>query len=364
MVIVFFQNHTFLILLKSILKYFTPPYLDQKAKPPFELNPIEWLWKSGLSESQQREKFWGRYFHYKRTDIAAEANVFMVPYFFNGYFDTGRVNLVKKAAQEARALQKSLVIWVQGDYDFRIPIPNAVVIVQGPDIRGGRPIRLAGPVEITDYLPQFTAKQLYLPKTTKPTVGFVGQADSKRLLWYFLRNILWYISFGLRINDRKPPSLVPHVLLRKRALKVIASSNQLLDRFIVRSQFLGVGASKSQHEEYLYNIINHQYTLCIRGTGNFSFRFYDTLSLGRIPILVDTHCVLPFPNEIDWARLIVIVPQKVIHELPTYVLRYHQALSEQEFIERQRELRAVWEKYLKREAYYERLAISLQRLSF
>ena len=49
------------------------------------------------------------------------------------------------------------------------------------------------------------------------------------------------------------------------------------------------------------------FTICVRGNGNFSVRFYETLASGRIPILIDTDCVLPLENEIDWDRHCIII---------------------------------------------------------
>ena len=36
-------------------------------------------------------------------------------------------------------------------------------------------------------------------------------------------------------------------------------------------------------------------------------RFYETLAIGRIPVLIDTDCVLPLNNEIDWYKHCIIV---------------------------------------------------------
>jgi hypothetical protein len=47
------------------------------------------------------------------------------------------------------------------------------------------------------------------------------------------------------------------------------------------------------------------FNICNRGTGNFSMRFYQTLSCGRIPILLNTDILLPFENEIDWNDIII-----------------------------------------------------------
>ena len=57
---------------------------------------------------------------------------------------------------------------------------------------------------------------------------------------------------------------------------------------------------KKLRKEYYQNIDNTDYTLCIRGTGNFSVQFYQTLALGRIPIFINTDCILPFEKEINW----------------------------------------------------------------
>lgn len=63
------------------------------------------------------------------------------------------------------------------------------------------------------------------------------------------------------------------------------------------------------------NILNNLFTLCARGWGNYSYRFCQTLCLGRIPILIDTDCVLPFEEIFDYNNFIVIVkPNENISE--------------------------------------------------
>ena len=44
---------------------------------------------------------------------------------------------------------------------------------------------------------------------------------------------------------------------------------------------------------------NNIFIFCMRGAGNFSYRFYETLMMGRIPIFIDTDCVLPFEESIN-----------------------------------------------------------------
>ena len=57
--------------------------------------------------------------------------------------------------------------------------------------------------------------------------------------------------------------------------------------------------------EFISNIEASHFTLCDRGAGNFSIRFYQVLACGRIPALVDTGMMLPFENEIPWKSLVV-----------------------------------------------------------
>ena len=47
------------------------------------------------------------------------------------------------------------------------------------------------------------------------------------------------------------------------------------------------------------------FSLCPRGKGNYSLRFYETLRAGRIPVLLDTEMVLPCEDRIDWHDAIV-----------------------------------------------------------
>jgi hypothetical protein len=48
-----------------------------------------------------------------------------------------------------------------------------------------------------------------------------------------------------------------------------------------------------QSAEFQAQLLNCDYILCPRGFGNTSIRFYETLSAGRTPILIDTDGGLP-----------------------------------------------------------------------
>lgn len=205
----------------AILKY----YFDKELlaagveRPPY--NPIEWLHTVQLEESYKAQEFWGRFTYYQKTNSLSQAAVYMLPMYYNYYASRGLLIQVEQGYKKARAANKPFIIWIAGDYDFKIPFQEAVVILQGPDIRQKGQIRLSGPAEIKDCRNEVDIeKTAPLPKTSPPMLGFTGQASSKRMPLYILKNTLWHVQYGLGITPQKPPPFRPHILLRKKALQI------------------------------------------------------------------------------------------------------------------------------------------------
>jgi hypothetical protein len=83
-------------------------------------------------------------------------------------------------------------------------------------------------------------------------------------------------------------------------------SPDIKKKFILRSQYWAGKPHDSQViNEFTNNIKESHFTLCSRGNGNWSARFYQVLHLGRIPIVVNTDLVLPFEDRINWRDIIV-----------------------------------------------------------
>ena len=109
---------------------------------------------------------------------------------------------------------------------------------------------------------------------------------------------------------------------------------------------------RQTRNEFINNIISSDYTLCFRGSGNYSLRFYETLCLGRIPLFIDTDCKLPFQNEIDWKSLCLWVNVENLENICEIIIDYHNSISEKKFIEKQLYCREVWVKYLSKEVFF------------
>lgn len=97
--------------------------------------------------------------------------------------------------------------------------------------------------------------------------------------------------------------------------------------------------TKKQFHE---NLLNNQFILCVRGAGNFSYRFYESLSFARIPILIDTDVQLPFENCIDWSRHIIKIKEEEMSVLPSLIKECNIDPSSN---------RSLWEKYFSPSGY-------------
>ena len=97
--------------------------------------------------------------------------------------------------------------------------------------------------------------------------------------------------------------------------------------------------------KFFKNIKNNLYALCVRGGGNFSFRLGEVLMMGRIPILIDTDCILPFPDLIPYDTNFIRIPIKKIDDMVNIIEKYHESHTEEELIQIQKENRLIWETY-------------------
>ena len=104
--------------------------------------------------------------------------------------------------------------------------------------------------------------------------------------------------------------------------------------------------------EFLENLLESDYVLCARGYGNYSHRLYEALACGRIPLFIDTDCVLPFDFAIDWKRFCVWVDQVDLRSVADRVAEFHASISGEEFEELQVACRRLWEEWLSPEAFF------------
>ena len=73
--------------------------------------------------------------------------------------------------------------------------------------------------------------------------------------------------------------------------------------------------SSAQLELFVQLTERSRYTLCPRGFGPTSFRLYEAMQLGSVPVYVSDYHHLPWTDEIDWNEIAVVVRREEIPHL-------------------------------------------------
>lgn len=200
-------------------------------------------------------------------------------------------------------------------------------------------------------------------KHNKPLISFYCDDNAEKLS--LDSNITLYRTSLYRSkqysNERVFPALIPDQFcenytcdnsvsfcgqltqLRFDVIERIKYMNIKTD-FIVRSGFWAPEISskvKAKHE-FNSNLLRSRYALCVRGVGNFSYRLYEALSFGRIPILIDTDTALPFSKIIDWNEHIIFIKKEEIELLPEIIKNDTRDMAKN---------RELWERYFSVEGY-------------
>jgi hypothetical protein len=213
---------------------------------------------------------------------------------------------------------KKLIVFFNDDSDINLNYRNNIIIFRTSFYKSTqRMTEFALPAWSMDY-------GCFAPKQWNniPTIGFCGQV------------------YPLEI--------------RKMALDILEQSKNINCNFIRRNNFWGGWIHKGREkttgqqvrQEFLNNIQNSDYILCARGGGNFSYRLYETMMCGRIPVLINTDCVLPFDFLLEWKKLFIIVDQNEIGDIANIIIDYHKKMTNTDFIKKQKEMREVWESWL------------------
>lgn len=188
-------------------------------------------------------------------------------------------------------------------------------------------------------------------KNDVPVVGFMGLVVGSK--WPKIQKKI----FDTRCTiTGTPEAKSQYSIIRALALKHLMKSQGIIKNIHMRKTFWGGLQNKVekslQQREFVQNIVNSDYTLCARGAGNFSYRLYETLCCGRIPIFINTDCVLPFNDIINWKDLCIWVEEEEIPDIADIIIGFHQSISNSRFIDMQKKCREVWENYLSPLGFY------------
>ncbi len=200
------------------------------------------------------------------------------------------------------------------------------------------------------------------PWGAKPVVSFCGWAgfpDLKILIKYTIKNLLVDLKKVVR-SDSSLEVFKKGIYFRRKALRAFEGSDRVETSFIVRDSFSGsastiAGDPEQARKEYIDNMVDSDFILAPKGDANYSVRFFEALSLGRVPILIDTDVCLPLEDELDYSKFILRVSYKDIAKLPEIVADFYAKISPAEWLVMQTNARRAFETCLRYDSYWNSL---------
>jgi exostosin family protein len=246
----------------------------------------------------------------------------------------------------AREAGAEPVIFFWSDLDG--PVPFDAVVFRTSFYRSRRrPREFAQPAWSEDFVERHLGGELPLrSKRARPVVGFCGLAPTG------------WRRYLLLAASRRPEAVST---LRARVLAALDRDRRVETNFMRRKHFLGGAAADEEidpvamqrvRREYVQNMVESDYVVCARGAGNFSYRLYEALSCGRIPVFVDTDCVLPYDFLVDWRDYCVWVDAAEVGKAGEKVAEFHERLTDGDFADLQRACRRLWEDYIRPEGFF------------
>ena len=270
--------------------------------------------------------------YYRLTEKLSEADCVLL---LHNYWTLKKYDpdYLKNFIHQARVLKKPVLIDATGDCADEIPVKNSIILrnsVYKKDLKSNE-------IVIPAYAEDF-GKPIPRKLSPVPVIGFTGWSKAD-----FFRSL--YIT-------EKTPGLV----IRNLAIKYLNNTVGIKTNFILRGSYSGhlktiSGDVKKYRTEFVNNIMDSDYTLCVKGGGNFSVRLYETLSLGRIPLVVDTDNVFPLEEKINYREFCLFVSYKNLDKTGRLLLDYHRSLSINDFLGKQQQAREAFEKYLRIDSF-------------
>lgn len=254
----------------------------------------------------------------------------------------------------AKEYDKPIIIFFNSDSSEEIPVENAVIFRTSFFASQRKPNEFALPGWSRDFLKAYLDGRIRLrDKQEYPIVGYTGYIDYHNALGYII---------NLRNRIKKRGQVYPGAYLRGKAVKHLSQGRSVKTNFLIRdrsgsamARCFSLEKNEVLRKEYVQNIIESDYLLVLRGGGNFSYRLYEVLSCGRIPIFVNTDCVLPFDHIIDWKRYMVWLEAQDIEAIASKVVEFHSKLSNKEFHDLQLNARRLYEEWISPTGFYSQI---------
>lgn len=236
-----------------------------------------------------------------------------------------KIPFLKNAYELAKKENKRLVHLCAGDVPPLILPNDKQIIVLNTSIlwTPKKPINqhIIPPPDVIDKFSHFL-------KNPELSIGFVGQKNNGRekICQYFTNS-------GLKTN------------------------------FILRNSYI-LNLQDNHKKEFEDNMNENLFTLCYRGRGNFSVRFYETLMRGRIPIQINSSSIFPYEDEIDYSEIGIFIEDEDLEkiDLEKKIRDYYNSKSSEQLLQIQKNNRRIYEEYFHPEIYFSKIFHNVEKI--
>lgn len=308
-------------------------------------------------------------YQYSKNDFTLVQNIedcdyVVVPYSYDRLKKTNP-NKLAGIISEAQRAGKPLIIDGAGDIEHPIDVANSIILRVSQYRYSKKPNEITIPFPAEDLLETYASGELKLrEKTERPVVGFTGwvSVSAKMRLKLWVKELP--ISL-MELIDKKRGAEHKGILFRQKAIRALSRNPHVGTNFIRRASYSGniktiEGSVENNRREFVENLLNSDYALCVKGDANSSVRFYDALSLGRIPLFVDTACVLPLEDTINYRYFCIFVDWRDIDNIGDTLADFHKKVSDERFKDMQIKARNAYLNYFRLDSFSAHLAALLR----
>lgn len=320
---------------------------------------VEILWPlRGKSRDPIFEKFIQQT-SYREVNSIKECDLAIYPYKVFNPETLVFNNSVYIAIQEAEKYDKPLILDATSDSDVLFDVPTAKILRCGLYKSLKKTFEVECPFWSNYRTKQGLDALSIKPKSSKPAIGFCGTTSSIGKLSQIAKTILPNKlaqtvlargEYARQVDVRVTEGM--SLKLRATAIKVLSANSEINSYFDISDPRKSYYHNDSNNQLYLEklfieNTSKSDYTLCVRGTGNYSGRFYMALNAGRIPVVVDTDVVIPFEDRLN----IVKVPAQSLNKIDEFVLEHFERTTERELQEMKIQNRLVYNQFVAPEKF-------------
>jgi hypothetical protein len=229
------------------------------------------------------------------------------------------------------------LVFFNNDFDKPLILKNTIILRTS----FYKNEQLNNEFSIPGWSKQPILKNINLNKELKPSISYCGYINPlfKKSLNYYINELK---NYATPIYKRKGS------YFRKKAIIKLNNDPRINSKFIIRNSFFGIITEDKikLRNEYYDNIITSIYSLVIRGEGNYSYRLYEVMSCGRIPVFVNTKCVLPYDWIIPYKDIFIWIEYNEIDLIADKIIEFHSKYSNEQLLDLQFKIKDIYINYL------------------